>query len=49
MPTTNVQILLKITTDLEKKIEEAISRGGYRSRQEFILEAVRRSLKRERI
>jgi|ACXJ01.1.fsa_nt_gi Arc/MetJ-type ribon-helix-helix transcriptional regulator len=49
MPTTNVQILLKITTDLEKKIEEAIRKGGYRSRQEFILEAVRNSLKRERI
>ncbi len=31
MSKTNVQILLKITTELEKKIEEAISRGGYRS------------------
>ena len=52
------QILLKLPEGMyseimrlvdEKKIEEAISRGGYRSRQEFILEAVRRSLKRERI
>ena len=35
--------------ELERKIENAIREGGYRSRQEFILEAVRRSLKRERI
>ncbi|MCL4341225.1 MAG: ribbon-helix-helix domain-containing protein [Candidatus Thermoplasmatota archaeon] len=38
-----------MTEDLEERIEEAIRKGGYRSRQEFILEAVRNSLKRERI
>ena len=49
MTANNLQILLKITEELERKIENAIREGGYRSRQEFILEAVRRSLKRERI
>jgi len=43
------QILLKIPAELENKIEEACIRGNYRSRQEFILTAVRKSVKRERL
>ena len=30
MTTNNVQILLKITEELERKIENAIREGGYR-------------------
>lgn len=43
------QILLKIPAELENKIEEACIKGNYRSRQEFILAAVRKSVKRERL
>ena len=43
------QILLKIPVELERKIEEAYLKGNYRSRQEFILAAVRKSVKRERL
>jgi Arc/MetJ-type ribon-helix-helix transcriptional regulator len=43
------QILLKIPVELERKIEEAYLKGNYRSRQEFILAAVRKSVNRERL
>ena len=51
------QILLKLPSGLyeeiirivEKKIEEAYIKGNYRSRQEFILAAVRKSVNRERL
>jgi metal-responsive CopG/Arc/MetJ family transcriptional regulator len=43
------QILLKIPAELERKIGEASERGNYRSRQEFILTAIRNSINRERV
>ncbi|MEM4089973.1 MAG: ribbon-helix-helix domain-containing protein [Thermoplasmatales archaeon] len=37
------QIMLKVTNEMEEKIEEMTKKGGYRSRQEFILDAVRKA------
>ena len=47
MTNKNVQILLKITEELERKIENAIREGGYRSRQEFIRDAILSEIRRQ--
>ncbi|MGC9123999.1 MAG: hypothetical protein ACP5IB_08050 [Thermoplasmata archaeon] len=44
MPQNTKAILIKVPIELEEEIEK-ITRGRYRSKQEFILECVRDKLK----
>jgi len=44
----SVKVLISITDELLKKVDEIVNSGRYRSRSEFIREAIRLLLDRER-